>query len=91
MLTSVSCPTRLSAFILESVMLLENAVSYGETQIITNFLCDKEGLEYPLLDLPINTYVCTSSCKRNEIACAYDRVIGIEQGFNFKIGVVDSQ
>jgi len=72
-------------------MLLENAVSYGETQAITNIFCGKEGLKYFLLYLFINTYVCISSNKGNEIACAYDRVVGTEQGFNFKIDLIDNQ
>ena len=70
-------------------MLFDNAVSYGEAQTITIYLCGKEGLKYFLLDLLINTSVCI--CKGNEGACAYDRVVAIEQRFNFIIDLVDSQ
>ena len=72
-------------------MLLDNAVSHGETQTITLCFCGKEGLKYFLLYLLINTYVCTYSCKGNESACAYDRVVAIEQRFNFKMDLIDSQ
>jgi hypothetical protein len=64
------------------VMLFDKAISHGKTQTITLCFCGKEGLKYFLLYLLIDTYVCTYCCKGNEGACAYNRVVAIEQRFN---------